>query len=205
MDGNSAKTAVASPTAGGRECPAHNPKSGKPAACMACRRSPVRARLAPSDEAASGRPPLYLRDSERCLADRIGPCRGGVRYGLVPAARWIGLAAVAPASGVEGARLLEQISRALRGRARDGRLAAARGPGPGRSARRRARSGLAQLAAEGRRARTVSSPPRADGPATVSSPPSPRRARPAAPRCRSPGGGRRPTAPRGGRSRACRA
>jgi hypothetical protein len=38
------------PTVGGGECPADSPKSGEPAACMACRRSPVRARLAPLGE-----------------------------------------------------------------------------------------------------------------------------------------------------------
>jgi hypothetical protein len=38
----------------------------------------------------------------RYLADRLGLWRGGLRYGCRPAARWIGLAAVAPASGVGG-------------------------------------------------------------------------------------------------------
>jgi hypothetical protein len=40
--------------------------------------------------------------SGRYLADRIGPRRDALRYGCRPAARWIGLAAVAPASGVGG-------------------------------------------------------------------------------------------------------
>ncbi len=170
-------------SAGDRECAANTTKSGDPNACMACRRSPVRARLAPSHEAAFGRP-------LSCSSTASGH---------------------APPSPAGAARESSMVT-GIRSRAPQRPLSLRLGTGAWNCAMHvrdraldRSRCGRSGIRSGGPVARTdrPGPPDAAAAACPLSSPPTTPAAPPAGSGDRSRAGARRPTGTRADRSRAC--